>query len=672
MPSAERIDPGTADENSRMENHPRPGDPDFGSTIPADGKPILAGRYRVLRKLGEGGMGEVYLTEDQKLDGKLFAIKTPPTILARNARAVEVLKKEALRAMELSHPHIVTVRSFEETVEGVFIIMDYVDGETLEELLSRQGTLDEEELLRIFHPIAEALDYAHARGVIHRDLKPSNIMIASDGTAFIMDFGIACEAKETLTRFTGKETTSGTLPYMSPEQVRGKRPEPAQDVYSLAATMYECLVGHPPFHRGDLYYQIINESPETPANVASPLMSWILRGLAKEAEGRHGSCSVLVRNDQKLEGNKAKLAESPRPVAKISPRRSTSAPAIAARPPAMASPVVEIPPVPAIQPKKETDARHSSIAGKSLGVLVVLVMIAVAVTVFLQQADTGPSTSPRTAPSKSRMVEMESRGGPRPSSVSSGNAAPDEPAQPPWQLDLGGGAAMSFVAIPAGTFQMGSDDGDSDESPPHRVTISSFWLQTTEVTQAQWMEVMGENRSRFKGDELPVENVSWEDCREFCRKLTARERQNGTLQPGEEFRLPTEAEWEYACRADPTGKSMRKYCFGDAVSELGRYAWYRSNSGDKTHPVGQKDKNAWGLYDMHGNVWEWCWDLYDSGYYSSSPTDNPTGPRSGSYRVYRGGGWYNVPSNLRCANRDPYNPAYRYYGIGFRVLAVRL
>jgi formylglycine-generating enzyme required for sulfatase activity len=172
---------------------------------------------------------------------------------------------------------------------------------------------------------------------------------------------------------------------------------------------------------------------------------------------------------------------------------------------------------------------------------------------------------------------------------------------------------IEFILIPAGSFTMGSNDGDSDEKPPHTVTISRpFYIGKYEVTQKQWVIIMGNNPSGFKGGNNPVENVSWNDVQEFIRKLNAKE---GTTA----YRLPTEAEWEYACRAGST----TKYCFGNDKSQLGQYAWYEKNSDNKTHPVGQLQANAWGLYDMHGNVWEWCEDWYGEDYYSSSPSTDP-------------------------------------------------
>ena len=221
---------------------------------------------------------------------------------------------------------------------------------------------------------------------------------------------------------------------------------------------------------------------------------------------------------------------------------------------------------------------------------------------------------------------------------------------------------MEFVRIPSGSFMMGSDNGDSDEKPVHQVTISNdFWMGKTEVTQGQWKAVMGSSPSamsdlgqEFFGDNKPVVRVSWDDAQDFVRKLNAKN--EGT------YRLPTEAEWEYACRAGST----TKYSYGDGDGSLGSYAWYGSNSGNKPHEVATKQPNAWGLYDMHGNVWEWCEDWFGS--YSGNAQTDPRGSSSGSNRVLRGGGWHADAVNLRSAYRSRYTPSLRNYDLGFRVV----
>ncbi len=238
--------------------------------------------------------------------------------------------------------------------------------------------------------------------------------------------------------------------------------------------------------------------------------------------------------------------------------------------------------------------------------------------------------------------------------------------EPPKELsvDLGKGIKLEMVLIPAGEFLMGSPDSDKDafewEKPQHRVRITKpFYLGKYLVTQEQWEVVIGNNASRFKGPKNPVEQVSWDDCQQFLDKLNKRQ---GNL--GGRFVLPTEAHWEYACRAG----SKTRYCFGDDEKQLGEYACYGANSGGKTHPVGEKKPNAWGLYDMHGNVWEWCQDWY--GDYKESPVDDPSGPIGGSVRVFRGGSWYHPARYCRSAIRNRHLPSYRWYDLGFRVSLV--
>ena len=228
-------------------------------------------------------------------------------------------------------------------------------------------------------------------------------------------------------------------------------------------------------------------------------------------------------------------------------------------------------------------------------------------------------------------------------------------------MTLPGGAQMRFRWCPPGTFTMGSpasEEGRYDNETQHCVILTNgFWMGETPVTQKQWKSVMGNNPSHFtgglfSGGSLPVEEVSWNDCQIFIQKVKA------ALNCG--VRLPTEAEWEYACRAGTTGA----YGGSGKLDEMG---WYRGNSGDKTHPVGQKKPNDWGLYDMHGNVWEWCADWW--GEYPSQSVIDPTGPSTGSRRVLRGGGWYDRARNCRSAARGRLDPDYRgNYYVGFRLL----
>ena len=232
-------------------------------------------------------------------------------------------------------------------------------------------------------------------------------------------------------------------------------------------------------------------------------------------------------------------------------------------------------------------------------------------------------------------------------------------AQPPKEITNSIG--MKLVLIPKGTFMMGSpesEEGRQKDETQHEVTISKdYYLGVTEVTQGQYEKVMGTNPSYFQGNKIkgsssnhPVEQVSWEDAVDFCKKLSdlPEEKKAGRI-----YHLPTEAQWEYACRAG----SKTAYSFGEGSKSLGDYAWFDQNSNRQTHPVGEKKANAWGLYDMHGNVWEWCSDWY--GQYPKGAVSDPVGTRESSNRVFRGGSWYDHFEYCRSARRLGYFPSGR-------------
>ncbi|MDB9404121.1 SUMF1/EgtB/PvdO family nonheme iron enzyme [Microcystis sp. CS-574] len=237
----------------------------------------------------------------------------------------------------------------------------------------------------------------------------------------------------------------------------------------------------------------------------------------------------------------------------------------------------------------------------------------------------------------------------------------------PFTEKLPNRVTLEMVSLPAGEFLMGSPDSDpaseSWEKPPHLVQVNSFAIGKYPVTQAQYQAVMGTNPSRFKNwfknnPQNPVENVNWNDAQAFCQKLSQI--------TGKTYRLPTEAEWEYACRAGTT----TRFYFGDDANQLGDYAWYSANSQSKTHPVGQKRPNAWGLYDMSGNVWEWCEDDWHSSYIGA-PTDGSAwliNDNDNDYRIRRGGSWFYDPSLCRSAFRSGHNRRDNDFILGFRVV----
>jgi len=244
-----------------------------------------------------------------------------------------------------------------------------------------------------------------------------------------------------------------------------------------------------------------------------------------------------------------------------------------------------------------------------------------------------------------------------PSATDAGRPTPPAGAGPTptgKTIDLGKGVSMEFVLIPAGSFDMGSPDSekerDSDEGAVRKVQITkAFYMSKYEVTQDQYLAVMGRNPSQFSGGNLPVEGVSWDEAVACCGKIGGR--------------LPTEAEWEYACRAG----SETRFCCGDDLNyaRLGEYAWYSGNSGSTTHAIGQKKPNSFGLYDMHGNVYEWCSDWFSA--YANAQAVNPVGVSSGRYRVCRGGSWFSDAGHCRSAYRSLSVPDARNINFGFRV-----
>lgn len=254
----------------------------------------------------------------------------------------------------------------------------------------------------------------------------------------------------------------------------------------------------------------------------------------------------------------------------------------------------------------------------------------------------GPLSTSNPA-SGARQTEMAQPATPA-ASVPAGNTATDFVA------------GIEFVAVPGGCFQMGDNFGDGLplEKPLHVVCVDDFAMGKFEVTQAQWQTIMGTNPATFKGEQNPVESVSWNDIQAFMVKLNQ--------QSGKTYRLPTEAEWEFSCRS---GGKPEKYCGGDKLDAL---AWEKDNSKKKTHPVGQKQANGLGLYDMSGNVWEWCADWHEENYYTASPRQNPRGPVSGTSRVFRGGAWDVGPWVARSTSRNGIAPDVRKSNLGFRLV----
>lgn len=351
----------------------------------------LLDRYRIARELGAGGMGMVYLAHDEKLDMPV-AIKVLRDVLSRDPGSVKRLIAEAKHSMILAHANIVRVHNFEDGPTTKFLVMEYVEGETLAHRIAREGKLGEEETRRIAVEICKGLEHAHERSVIHRDLKPGNILLGKDGSVKIADFGIARVCRDSMSRLTS-QVSSGTLLYMSPEQLAGKSNE-ASDVYSLGVLLYEMLSGEPPFQSGDIPYQIREMSPEPLPGVSAAMNATVLRCLAKkpekrfasvrelraELEGRPPAAAVEEERPVRLEEGRPpvevrqaeeSIAEKPREAVVPEPERATW-PEHICSPPEAAPPVEPMPPVRPVRKR-----RFLKIALAAAAAVVLIVVAAV-------------------------------------------------------------------------------------------------------------------------------------------------------------------------------------------------------------------------------------------------------------------------------------------------------
>ncbi|MGA2035202.1 MAG: SUMF1/EgtB/PvdO family nonheme iron enzyme, partial [Thermoguttaceae bacterium] len=640
-------------------------------------KGLVFGQYVVLDKLGEGGMGVVLKAQHRRMK-RTVAIKILSSAAIKQAGAVERFHREVQAAATLSHPNIVTAYDADEHQGIHYLAMEYVEGRDLASIVKDRGPLPLREAAECILQAARGLQYAHGKGIVHRDIKPGNLLLDKDGMVKILDMGLARMTGPDAAlggpeRLTTTGQVMGTCDYMAPEQAfDSHNVDLRADIYSLGCTLYRLLTGSPPYARESLM-QILVAHREDPIpslrqarpEVPSALDAVFQKMLAKQPEDRQQSMAEVIAELEAILG-----VSTGRPAV-----RAPEEPSSAAFAQSLAFLQEKTPSGTLTKQKKPTATEHtqpsigpehdtgSNILGKALGTVaklgpkpLVLVGLAWGLVLLLVVV---LAIALRHGRPESKIRDLKSEI--PPPALAPFDAQKAKEHQEAWASYLGvpvemtNSIGMELVLIPPGEFTMG-EGGEA-----HKVTITSaFYLGKYEVTQEEWEAVMGKgnNPSQFKGPKNPVEQVDWEDCQVFLKKLT----ENGDAARGT-YRLPTEAQWEYACRAGSTGG----WSFGDRDLELDDYGWYTNDSQDTTHPVGQKKPNAWRLYDMHGNVWEWCADWFDGNYYQASPPSDPTGPPSGSNRVIRGGSWRYDAGLCRSAYRDIGGPGDRNHDLGLRV-----
>ena len=700
---------------------------------------LSGGRYRITARLGEGGMGFVYKAQDANLNTPVV-IKVPRRAMLDDPQFVERFQREIRSLVALSHRQIVKITDVGQ-YEGIpFAVMQFLAGGDLEGRRPQDGAgrpraVSPSALSGWLPEVAGALDFIHRQGYVHRDVKPGNVLFDTEDHAYLSDFGVAkvvrdAESGGDAASMTGTGMIVGTPEYMARELVMGQEITGRVDQYALAVTVYELLAGHPPFVGQSSSAILVEQATkQVPAldtvqpKIPAALSSAVSRALSKDPADRYTTCGEFA--EAVLSTSTAVVERSPtrveRPVEPARPHTMVESPAPSVPPP-IPGPPVRNPTVQQPAPAAGTDRMRLScpscdkklrvtaqLAGKVVGCPNCKTKLQIAtdlsrLTAVQERSPTNveqpvvragpatmveaPSVAPATPP-RLPAIEQPSLVGTDASQAKIDTAAKNQSSSSTGvaRTDVTNSIGMRLQLIAAGTFMMGSPPSEPDryaDETQHRVRIGKpFYLGVYEVTQGQYEKLMGANPSRFKGDNNPVEQVSWEDAALFCRELSARPEEQAA---GRVYRLPTEAEWEYACRAGTT----TAYSFGSEVTQLAGYAWFGDNSGKmrinsqeiwrtdqdnygkrlldngcQHHVVGSKRANAWGLYDMHGNVWEWCQDWY--GDYPSGSTTDPTGAASGSPRVFRGGSWRSGAEVCRSAYRHGDSPSRRSSGRGFRV-----
>ncbi|MBN4002614.1 bifunctional serine/threonine-protein kinase/formylglycine-generating enzyme family protein [Nostoc sp. LPT] len=602
---------------------------------------ILRNRYKIIKLLGSGGFGDTYLAEDLDLPNhpkcvvKHLKPNSDPIVLQIVRRLFDSEAQVLYRLGNDSDQIPRLFAHFEEQGE-FYLVQEFVDGEDLSEEISPGKRLTEKEVIKLLQEILEILAVVHKKNIIHRDIKTQNIMRRrQDSKIVLIDFGAVKEVNTMMVNAQGQTGVSvaiGTPGYMPSEQAAGQ-PKLCSDVYAVGMLGIYALTGLQP-----------HELPKDPTNGEIIWRNW-----ANVSEKFAGVLNKMVSyhfRDRYPSAVEALQALTPQ-----QPQRR--------QPPPPPAPKPQLQPTPNLSRRRAIQIAGWTVAGISLAI------IGERLLSLSKSGDrnTTPTSSNSLQTFQFETVTVDAQG-------KINNRSNREAKY--FVEDLGNGVTLEMVQIPGGTFTMGSPAGEakrkSNEGSQHQVKVPGFFMGKYEVTQAQYQAIMGTNPSTFKGEKRPVETVSWDDAVEFCKKLSQK--------TGRTYRLPSEAEWEYACRAGTT----TPFYFGetittDLVNYDGNYPYGSAPKGENRQQTTDVGKflcpNSFGLYDMCGNMWEGCQDVYNSNY-QGAPTDGSawlTG-NNNNQKLVRGGSWLDFAKVCRSASRQSNPRGSRNHVVGFRVVAV--
>lgn len=608
---------------------------------------LQGGKYRIERHLASGGFGNTYVVTNTYFDEtcamKEFFMKDL-NLRAQNEVTISMpdkrpffeahlrkFIKEAYRLRKLHNEHLVSVLDLFEENGTAYYLMDFIEGESLKARLNRQGhPMTEAEVMPILRQALDVLEVVHREQIWHLDIKPDNMMVDRSGRLYLIDFGASKQLHtidgRTLPTSSAFALTPGYAPLEQMEQ-NLRFCGPWTDLYALGATLYKLLTLQAIPTPQELLYGTQLTFPPTVSSKMQQLITWMMKPLLGERPQSAAEVKQFLDNPRPTE-------EETRPV-EPDPVKEETVPIEKPKPKPEPKPLPQPRPEPLVEPEP-VKKNHKLWWGIGAGIVAAIVA-AVVVSFLLLRGPAKPI--PVMDDAEQEVASLDTS--PRADEVITVN-----------------GVSFKMIGVEGGTFTMGAtseqgSDANDLEKPAHQVTLSTFSIGETEVTLELWQAVMGSNPSEIKGSKHPVENVSWEDCQSFIRKLNSL--------TGRNFRLPTEAEWEYAARGGNKSKGY-KYAGGSSLDDV---AWYYDNSGDRTHDVATKRANELELYDMSGNVSEWCQDWY--GDYSSGSKTNPKGPSSGSYRVSRGGSLLDSAGGCRVSCRCYDTPSGLLSNLGLRL-----